>query len=167
MSESREAYVVTDLPSTQFAIERMAERLDRLEGLKERSTYYETKLSYDTDSGTGFAPIAREVVTHITDDTIGIDDMQKVHVFDCTDGDKRCNLTIGSALNLMDWVTVTRKGGFRLQIFNGGDDSIIIAAGTRLMNKETRYMSAITLQLVETDYWHPVGGASFGVWEVR
>lgn len=127
-------------------------------------TTSEIAVANDAD-GSVTLSLLRNQEIHSADDTLVAADMMKVHIVDTTTGDKTITLDEGSSLTLMDWVTICRIGSNILNIVPTGSDALILSDSDKLTNEESRHMSALTLQLIEADYWHPVAKASFGKWK--
>jgi hypothetical protein len=120
---------------------------------------------------TGYTPAEEsyiEIVNHNIDHDLSAADMRKFHIFDCARGNITVTLPRGAALPLKTWVACARKGSRTLSITRTGNDTVIDTGAYKIDNRETRYMSWIVLQLIESDYWGvSTDRASFGVWKLR
>jgi hypothetical protein len=107
------------------------------------------------------------IVSHSGDDTLVAADMWEFHIVDTSGGDVAITLDDGANLTLMDWLAIGKKGNNALRVYCDASDFMVRATGSRLVCSETEYMSIITLQLVEADFWIPAPtGGSFGIWTV-
>jgi len=108
------------------------------------------------------------IVNHTADVTLTVSDLRKVHIFDCSVGERAVTLPSVAASNLGEWVEFARTGAYRLRIFAADSDQIMDSkAGGSVESFDTVHsLHRIGLRLLEAAKWW-FGFENFGVWATR
>jgi hypothetical protein len=106
------------------------------------------------------------VVNHGYDAVLVLTDLAKIHIFDCSSADKRCELPSVGADDISKWVIIGKIGTYSLRVWAADSDTIMDsgAGGSILCDDNTYAMPKIGLVLLTETGWH-VGPDSFGVWK--
>jgi hypothetical protein len=106
------------------------------------------------------------VVNHGADAVLVLADLAKIHIFDCSSADKRCDLPSVGTDDISKWVIIGKTGAYSLRIWAADSDTIMDsgAAGSILCDDNTYAIPKIGLALLTETAWH-IGPDSFGVWK--
>jgi hypothetical protein len=107
------------------------------------------------------------VVTHSADTVLTIADMRKIHVFDCSVNDIKCDLPAGSLSDVGEGFIAAKSGNGSLRVKAQGLNTIMDSGpgGSLFCDDPTYAMAKIGLILMAETAWHS-GPGSFGVWMV-
>ena len=117
-----------------------------------------------------------DVLSHSTDQVLGIGDLRKIHVMDCSAGDLSITLPDVGSTHVGLWVIIVRynsaclitgstpaSAAYHLRVLAGGTDTIIssTAGGYVECADTTHEVSSLFLTVLMDGVW---GTPSFGIW---
>ena len=106
------------------------------------------------------------IVNHSADASLTIADLRKIHIFDCSASDLKCNLPSVDGTNVREWLVAAKIGNHSLRIWAADADTVMdsAAGGSLLCDDATYLMEKIGLLLMSETAWHSWEG-SFGIWK--